>query len=120
MTNCRLCAPLLRSGIDAPLGKVAVAPVGRPELTDSATVLGIFPPSGVADVKLAGMEFATLSLRVTPVVRSPVLVIVYLKVTGLPMPTTQGGVVHAVAVMVRFTVGPSLPTNASVGPWSAL
>jgi len=40
ITNCRLWAPLLRFASDAPFGKVQVAPVGRPELQESATVSG--------------------------------------------------------------------------------
>ena len=198
MTNCLLCGPLLRSGIDAPFGKVQVAPVGRPELQDSATVSGIAPVGVTVTVKVvavparmggevagataalksftvtdgaetetltvepvtlavalfgsvtgpglgvvgavgvrtmvtvavapafrvpmlhstsplttepqlpglavaetkvvggAGGGSSTVSLKVTPVVRSPVLVIVYLKVTWLPMPTVVGVAVGGV------------------------
>ena len=53
-------------------------------------------------------------MNVTPLVNSPLFVIVYAKLTWLPIPTTVG---VAVGVgMVRFRTGASLLTNASLGP----
>ena len=44
MTSCRVTAdPLFRLEMDAPLGKVHVAPVGRPELQESEIVSGMGP-----------------------------------------------------------------------------
>jgi len=44
ITSCRVTAdPLFRFVMDAPLGKVHVAPVGRPELQESEIVSGMGP-----------------------------------------------------------------------------
>ena len=76
-------------------------PVGVPQL----------PGEVDAETKVA--PDGKTSEKVIPVVKSPLLVMVYLKLTWLPTPVGEG---VAVAAMLRETVEPSLVTKASLDP----
>ena len=76
-------------------------PVGEPQL----------PGEVEAETKVA--PEGRTSEKVTPVVKSPLLVMVYLKLTALPIPVGEG---VAVAAILRLTVEPILVTKASLDP----
>jgi hypothetical protein len=76
-------------------------PVGEPQL----------PGEVAAETKVA--PEGSTSEKVTPVVKSPLLVMVYLKLTWLPTPVDEG---VAVAAILRVTVEPSLLTKVSLDP----
>ena len=92
-------APALR----VPIAHVSVEglPVGVPQL----------PGEVDAETKVA--PDGRTSEKVIPVVKSPLLVMVYLKLTALPTPVGEG---VAVAAILRLTVEPSLVTKASLDP----
>jgi hypothetical protein len=74
------------------------------------------PGLAVAETKVAP-DAGRLSVKITLLVNSPLLVIVYAKLTWLPVPTTVG--VATGVGMVKFRTGASLVTNASLGPSGA-
>ena len=86
-----------------PMEHVSVdgVPVGEPQL----------PGEVEAETKVA--PEGRTSEKVTPVVKSPLLVMVYLKLTALPTPVGEG---VAVAAILRLTVEPILVTKASLDP----
>ena len=81
--------------------RVEGLPVGAPQL----------PGEIAAETKVA--PAGRTSEKVTPVVKSPLLVMVYLKVTWFPTPVGDG---VAVAAILRLMVEPSLLAKASHDP----
>src|SRR5207245_10291401 len=62
MTSCRVTAdPLFRFVMDAPFGKVHVAPVGRPELQEREIVSGMGPVGVTVAVYVAGVPACTVA-----------------------------------------------------------
>lgn len=93
---------LVADGLIAPRLQVTFPPLAPLQL----------PEVEVAEANVAPV-IGSVSVNVTPLRKSPLLVMVYVKATGLPIPTGEG---LAVAVKARFTRGETLLTNASVGP----
>jgi hypothetical protein len=84
---------------------VAGVPVAPPQV----------PPVAVADTKVA-FAGGSVSVNVTPEVRSPTLVTVNVNVTGFPTPTVGAGV--PTPVIVKFAVGLNLLMKASLPPFN--
>ena len=98
---------------------VAVAPALRAPMkhcTVPLLALPQLPALTVADVNEAP-EVGRLSVKVMAFAASPVLVIVYSKVTWFPTPTVAGVTVGV--DNTRLNSGPNLLRKASVGPFKA-
>ena len=97
---------------------VAVAAAFRApiaQLNTDGVPLGVpqLPGLAVADTNVPE-TLVNCSVKFTPVTKSPLLVIVYLKVTWFPMPAGLG--VAAAATMARVTCGANFATKASLVP----
>src|SRR6516165_8679098 len=92
-------APELR----VPIVQLTIPPVALPQV----------PAVTVAEVNEAPAEGGKTSVKMILLARSPVLVMVYMKLTWLPTPTNGG---ELVPVMVKINVGPNLLRKASATP----